>query len=245
MGNVTLFFAVLIGVCLGSFGNVLIDRLPAGATIAGRSRCDGCGRTLAPYELIPLLSWLFLAGRCRTCRTSIPRRVFLVELGSGLLGALAVLRAGDSLPLALLLLVGLWALFILAVIDLRTRMIPDVLTLTAFVAGIAFHWASYGTIPTIAPLVAAGFFLLQWAVSRGRWVGTGDILLAGAIGMLVGTVQGAIWALLIAYAVGANVAIVLLLRKKLSRGDMIPFGPFLVLGAILVLFLGDALPRIF
>ena len=245
------FVAAVIGVCMGSFGNVLIDRLPRGETIVGRSKCEGCGRALEPYELVPIASWVFLRGKCRTCGARIPWRLPLVEAASGLLALTAYAlvqyapQMKDSLPLAALLFVGLWALLLIAVIDLRTRTIPDVLTVVVFVAGIAFHWLRVeGSIPTLAPLVLAGFFLAQWLVSRGRWVGTGDILLAAAIGMLVGTVQGALWTLLLAYAFGASVAVALLLAKKLRRGDMIPFGPFLVAGAYAAILLGDSLAPI-
>lgn len=249
----TLFFTVLIGVCLGSFGNVLIDRLSAGRSIAGRSRCDGCGRTLSPLELVPLLSWIALRGTCRTCGSRIPMRVPLVELGSGVIGAIAVMHpVFDGSPrghggplLAIILLVGLWALFIIAVIDLRTRTIPDALTLTVAVAGLLFHWLQSDIVPIVTVLIAAGFFGVQWAVSRGRWVGSGDVLLAGAIGALLGTVSATVWMLLLSYIVGAIVAIALLATKRLRRGDMIPFGPFLVVAAFLVMMFGDYLPDVF
>ncbi len=249
--TVILFIAVVIGVCVGSFGNVLIDRLPRGEKIVGRSHCDECKRALAPYELIPLVSWLVLRGKCRTCGAHISARLPLVEATSGLLAAIAYALVLDnpetngSLPLTALLFVGLWALLLIAVIDFRTRTIPDALTVVVFIAGILFHWLRVGgSIPTLAPLILAGFFLAQWLVSRGRWVGTGDILLAAAIGMLVGRVQGALWTLILAYAFGASIAIVLLSLKKLRRGDMIPFGPFLVLGAYVAIILNDSLAPI-
>lgn len=230
--------------CVGSFGNVLIDRLPARVSILGRSRCDGCHRTLSAFELLPLVSWLVLRAKCRSCHGRIPARVPFVEVASGLMAAAASVYADHALVVAACFFVALWALLLIAVIDLRTGMIPDVLTLTVFVAAIAYHWFSAGTIPVLAPLVGAGFFALQWLVSRGRWVGSGDIFLAAAIGMLVGTAQGAVWMLLLAYIIGANVAIILLLFKRLKRRDMIPFGPFLVIAGYVVLFLGEILPPI-
>lgn len=242
--TVILFVAVLIGVCMGSFGNVLIDRLPRSESILGRSHCDGCKRPLKVFELVPLFSWLVLRGKCRTCRMSITARLPLVEASSGLLAVVAyALVDGDPLQTAIFF-VGLWALLLIAIVDLRTSTIPDALTVVTFAAGIAFHWVRAGTIPTIAPLVLAGFFLFQWIVSRGRWVGTGDILLAAAIGMLIGSVQGALWTLLIAYGFGASVAIVLLLLKKLRRNDMVPFGPFLVFAAYAVIIVAEYLPEI-
>ncbi len=240
-----IWIAALIGVCFGSFGNVLIERLPGGETIIGRSRCDGCKRPLKAYELIPLLSWLVLRGRCRTCGARIPLRVPAVEVFSGVLAVAAFLATDANILQAALFFVGLWGLLLIAVIDARTRTIPDVLTAVVFIAGIAFQWLHTGTLPVVAALVLAGFFLFQWAVSRGRWVGVGDILLAGAIGAFVGTPLAALWTLLAAYAFGAGVAVVLLALKKLHRGDMIPFGPFLVIGAYAALIMGDALPPVF
>lgn len=236
-----LVIAVAIGVCMGSFGNVLIDRLPAGASILGRSRCDGCRRPLSPFELVPLLSWLFLRGTCRSCGVRIPARVPFVEAWSGLLAADAYLQTGGDLPRAACFFVAVWALLVIAVIDVRTKTIPDALTLTVFLAGLALRWLTDGAVPTYAPLLLAGFFLFQWAVSRGRWVGMGDVLLAAAIGVLVGTAHLALWTLLLAYGFGASTAIVLLLLKCLRRGDMVPFGPFLVLGAYVALFMGEML----
>lgn len=235
------FFVMAIGMSLGSFGNVLIDRLPRGETLLGNSRCEGCNRTLRSNELIPIVSWLFLRGKCRTCGARIPVRLPLVEAVSGIL-ALAAVEAVSFLPHAIPLFLALWALLLILVIDLRTSTIPDSLTLTAFAAAAAFQWLHAGAVPVLAPVIGAGFFAAQWLVSRGRWVGSGDILLAAAIGMLVGTVQGAVWMLLIAYAFGANVAVILILSKRLARGSMIPFGPFLVIAGYLVLFLGETLP---
>lgn len=237
----TYFVAAVIGACMGSFGNVLIDRLPAGESILGRSRCDGCKRTLSPFELVPLFSWLFLRAKCRTCGERIPKRVPFVECFSALLAVFALYHAG-TVPPAVALFVALWALLLIAVIDTRTRTIPDVLTFVAFTSALAYQWLSMGAVPVLAPLIAASFFGAQWLLSRGRWVGSGDILLAAATGMLVGTPQAALWLLMASYAIGANVAIVLILRKKLSRGEMIPFGPFLVVAAYAVLFAGEALP---
>lgn len=235
------FVAVAIGVCFGSFGNVLIDRLPAGASIVGRSRCDGCRRPLSPLELVPIASWLALRGTCRSCGARIPLRVPFVEALSGALAYAAVMHAGnEGLPAACLFL-ALWSLLLIAVIDIRTKTIPDALTLVAFAAGLAFQWVTTGTIPTLGPLVAFGFFALQWLVSRGRWIGSGDVLLAAAAAVVVGSPTGALWLILLSYSFGASIAIALLLLRRLRRGDMVPFGPFIVIATYAVLLLGERL----
>lgn len=241
---VALSFAALIGMCIGSFGNVLIDRLPAGISILGRSRCDGCHRTLTAVELLPIVSWILLRAKCRSCHAPISARVPFVEGVSGLLAVAAYAYTDHALIPAICFFCALWALLLIAVIDLRTRTIPDALTLTVFVSAIMYHWFSTGVVPVTAPIIGAVFFGVQWIFSRGRWVGSGDILLAAAIGMLLGTAQNAVWMLLLSYIIGANVAIVLLLLKRLSRHDMVPFGPFLVIAGYVVLFLGSALPPI-
>ncbi len=236
--------AAVIGVCFGSFGNVLIERLPSGESILGRSRCDGCRRVLLPFELIPLLSWVLLRGRCRTCKERISLRVPLLEIVSGFLGVIALAHANEVLWIAIPFFLALWSLLLIAIIDLRTQTIPDILTFVAFVSALVYQWFSFHTIPAFAPVLSAAFFAVQWLVSRGRWVGMGDVLLAAACGMLVGTPAGALWLLLIAYAFGASIAITLLALGKLKRRDMIPFGPFLVFAAYCVLLLGEQLPTV-
>lgn len=240
----TYVIAVVVGVCVGSFGNVLIDRLPRGESILGRSHCDGCAKRLSPIELVPILSWIFVRGRCRACGARIPARVALIEAVSGVVALASLYAAGGVVPSAIPLFAALWLLLLIAVIDADTGTIPDVLTFGTFAAALAYRWLSAGDVPVAAPLIAAGFFALQWGLSRGRWVGSGDILLSGAIGMLVGTAQGAVWMLLLSYIIGANVAIVLIATKRLSRGDAIPFGPFLVAAGYLVLLLGGQLPLV-
>jgi leader peptidase (prepilin peptidase)/N-methyltransferase len=240
---VTYLVAVAVGACMGSFANVLIDRLPAGVSILGRSRCDGCRRALSPYELVPVLSWVLLRARCRTCGARIPVRVPFVEAFSALLGAFALAQASSPAAAAALFL-SAWALLPIAFVDARTKTIPDALTLCAFAGAVAYQWLETGAVPVVGPAVAAGFFALQWLVSRGRWVGSGDVLLAAAIGMLLGTPHAAVWLLLASYGLGASTAIVLLKAKRLSRRDMIPFGPFLVAAGYLVLVAAPELPAV-
>lgn len=227
---------------MGSFGNVVVDRLPRGESLLGRSRCDGCGRTLSPLELVPVVSWFALRGKCRSCGARIPARVPFVEAFSALLAFAALVHASSEPLRAVAMFAALWALLLIAVVDARTRTIPDALTLTAFVAAIAYQWLSAGSIPVVSPLVASAFFALQWAVSRGRWVGSGDILLAAAIGMLLGTPTAAVWMLLASYAFGASYALALLVTKRASRKDALPFGPFLVVATYAVLLAGPELP---
>ncbi len=237
------FFAVLIGIVLGSFGNVLISRVPAGKSIVGRSHCDHCHRVLSPFELIPIVSYLALRGRCRTCKSPIPWAVPLVEATCGLIGFLCAFKMMGEPLSTFSLLVGLWALFIIAIIDFKTSTIPDALTATVLVASAVFNFTVYGGVPLVAPLVGAIFFGSQWLASRGRWVGSGDVLLAGAIGVLVGSANAMVWTLFLSYIVGAIIAGSLLFTGRLKRGAMVPFGPFLVIAAMIVVFAEQMLPR--
>ena len=232
-----LFFLALAGLILGSFGNVLIARLPSGESISGRSRCLGCRQTIGVRDLIPVVSFLLLQGRCRTCHMRISLRYPLVELTSTVLWVFAFFLA-PTIATAIALGVAFWAMLLIVVIDARLQVIPDLLSITLFIAATTFHLL-HGGIPLLAPVIAGGFFAMQWIASRGRWVGSGDILLSAGLGMLLGTWQQVVLSLMLSYILGAIVATMLLLTKKKSRAESIAFGPFLIVGAGVVLVWGE------
>jgi prepilin signal peptidase PulO-like enzyme (type II secretory pathway) len=230
-------FFFLIGVCMGSFGNVIIFRTPEGKSIRGRSVCRHCGKELRAWELVPLLSFLFLRGRCARCKNPLSWQYPLVELASGLLFLTAISYL-QYFHVALLLGAILWLLLLIAVIDLRTKMISDALNIPFAILSLIYSLV-HGIFPWVAILVGAGFFLLQWAVSRGKWVGSGDIILAAGMGALLGTWQKTLVFLFLSYIIGALVAVVLMARGSASRKDMMAFGPFLIIGGIVAFFFGD------
>ncbi|HLD71641.1 MAG TPA: prepilin peptidase [Candidatus Peribacteraceae bacterium] len=231
-------FLILLGLTFGSFGNVLIFRLPRGYSITGRSQCMQCGWQIRPWELIPILSFIVLGGRCRGCRKRISIQYPLVEVATAAIAVFAFWHETfELLPTALLSL-SLWLLLLIAVIDLRERMIPDVLNISfiAFVvlwriADQSFSWGG----------ILVGLFIIgsQWAFSRGKWMGSGDVLLAVGLGALVGdSFAGLLW-ILFSYMIGSVISLVLLLTHLKTTKDVISFAPFLALGAIAALILEE------
>lgn len=241
-GLYLVIFAVL-GLALGSFGNVLIFRLPHGGSVSGRSHCPHCKKVLVPLELMPVISYLLQWGKCRGCGQKISLQYPLVEILSAVLFMFALFVASyDPLP-GLLLSISLWTLLLIAAIDIRTQLIPDLLTGIAAMFGLLYH-LSHGQFPIFAPVAGLLFFGLQWVASKGRWVGSGDVFLACAIGFVLGYLSEMIWCIMLAYMLGAVWGIILLARKKETMGARIAFGPFLILGTFLVLLFAPDLPLI-
>lgn len=237
--SVVLF--ALFGLALGSFGNVLVFRLPHGHSVSGRSHCPHCNKVLVPLELIPVVSFLLQGGKCRGCGQRISLQYPLIELFSAALFVFALSFAGYLWIPALCLGMALWALLLIAATDIRTQLIPDLLTGIAALFGLLFQ-LTHGQFPIFAPLLGLAFFGLQWVISRGRWVGSGDVFLGAAIGFVLGYLSETIWCLLFAYILGALWSIVLLARKKGAMDERIAFGPFLIAAAFIVLLLSPDLP---
>ncbi|MBS0449189.1 MAG: prepilin peptidase [Proteobacteria bacterium] len=263
----------LLGLCVGSFLNVVIHRLPLmmerdwrleSAELLGvqvdvpapiglatpRSRCPKCGHAIAWHENIPLLSWLRLRGRCSACGTSISPRYPAIEVLTALLFAACGLHFGAQ-P-AVLLWCGFCATLVaLAFIDIDHQFLPDDLTLPLAWAGIlaaAFGWTPVPLKDAVLGAVAG--YLSLWAVFhayrliRGReGMGAGDFKLLAALGAWLG------WQLipsiiLLSSAVGAVVGIAMILFRRHDRDVPIPFGPYLAGGGVAALFFGEALTRL-
>jgi leader peptidase (prepilin peptidase)/N-methyltransferase len=240
---VAVLAAAVAGLLIGSFLNVVAYRLPRGESLAHpRSRCPECGTPIAPYDNIPVVSWLLLRGRCRHCGTAISARYPLVEATTAILYALVVVAKDDALEIALGLLL-ITALVPITLIDLELRLIPNRITLPAAVAAVvAAVILDISFVPEqlIAGAAAGGFFLLA-ALAYPRGMGMGDVKLAGVLGLYLGrAVAPAILAGLIA---GVVVGAVIVTRKGAREGrkTAVPFGPFLALGGVFGLFAGDAL----
>jgi leader peptidase (prepilin peptidase)/N-methyltransferase len=232
-----------VGLLLGSFLNVVAYRLPRGESLSvPASHCPACDTPIKPYDNIPVLSWLALRGRCRSCRSPIPWRYPLVELGTALLMALTVLVLGaDSdawLGLAFVLL-----LVPVAVIDLDHRIIPNKLMIVGTVAalGILALTDPAGIPEHLIAGVAAGGFLLVAAIAKPGGMGMGDVKLAFVMGLFLGREVGV--ALLVALLAGSLVGAAIVARKGAREGrkTAIPFGPFLALGGIVALLAGGAI----
>jgi leader peptidase (prepilin peptidase) / N-methyltransferase len=231
------------GMVTGSFVGVVAHRLPRGLSIVGpRSVCDSCGTQIAPYDNVPILSWLLLRGRCRACDVRIPARYPLVELAVGVaFAATAIVLHHDPAQLAL----GLIFVAILAAItltDLERRIIPNAILLAGGVAAVALVGATDpASLPErVIAAAAAGGFLLAIAVAYPRGMGMGDVKLAAVMGLYLGSAVAP--ALLIAVLAGTVVGIgVMLARGSTDRKLAIPFGPFLALGGVVALLAGDQL----
>ncbi|HEY6694084.1 MAG TPA: prepilin peptidase [Solirubrobacteraceae bacterium] len=232
-----------MGAVFGSFLNVVAYRLPRGESLSRpRSRCPGCETPIRPYDNVPVLSWIALRGRCRSCGERIPARYPLVEAGTAALCALVVIAKGADedalLGLALVLL-----LVPVTLIDLDHRIIPNKLMLVGAIVAPALVLA---TAPDdlvehlVAGVAAGGFFLLA-VLAYPRGMGMGDVKLAAVLGLFLGRAVGP--AVFIALISGTLVGAAVIARKGAREGrkTAVPFGPFLALGAVVALFAGDAL----
>lgn len=244
--------ATLVGLALGSFLNVVITRLPQGEPFwAGRSRCPRCRNTLSWYDNIPLCSYAWLRGRCRSCGAAIPWRYPLVELAGGLMA----LSLWQAFPDRLLLLTyapfGL-ALIALTAIDLEHRLLPDAITIPGIILGLllslllpqlSFPEAAAGALAGWGLFSGVGRLYEKWAGRRG--LGGGDVKMLAMIGAFLG-----VWALPLVILISAGLGTLAGLIRVLGQGPQargqwrtisLPYGPFLAAGAWCYLFWGERL----
>ncbi len=226
------------GLLAGSFLNVVIHRVPRGESIVWpSSRCPNCQQPIAPKDNIPVLSYLLLRGRCRSCKAPISVRYPLVEALTGVLFGLAVYRFGLSLELLpALVLIGV--LIPLAGIDLEHRLLPNVIVgpgaFTGFVLSVAANPGAWWVYLASAAAVAGGLFALALAYPGG--MGMGDVKMGGMLGAFLGPY--AALAVFIGALSGTILAGSLMVAGKIERRSALPFGVFLAFGGLLVLFTG-------
>jgi leader peptidase (prepilin peptidase)/N-methyltransferase len=231
--------AVIIGLILGSFLSVLLERLPKGATgiVAGRSECPECHHQLGWLDLLPVVSFLILRARCRYCKTKIPWLYPALEVTSAAVLGLYAYRYGIGtswLALDLLVLFSLVAMFFF---DLKYRILPDVITLPLIL--IVSARLLFERPDLLGNMVATGVLLtclfgLVHLVSHGQWLGLGDVKLAMLIGLLFGY-PGAIGVTLVAVWSGALVGIILMILGRANMKTALPFGSFWALAAIITI----------
>lgn len=244
---VALAFCALFGLCVGSFLNVVIGRLPAGRSIAHpASSCPRCGNPIAWYDNLPVLSYLLLRARCRSCRDPISWRYPMVEILCTVLFAMAYVRFGLSLQLATALIL-LSALIAITGIDLDHQIIPDVLSLPGIALGLLLSLGPGGIGPgdsALGALVGGGVFIViivgSSLVLGQPGMGMGDVKLGAMLGAFLGW-KLALLSVLLSVLVGGPLAASLLATGRKGRKDPLPFGPFLALGGTVSLFWGDAL----
>ena len=245
----------VVGLVLGSFANVPIHRWPAGGTVSEpkRSSCPSCGAQIRARDNIPVISWFLLRGRCRECDAPISPRYLVVEIITGMLfGAVAWVWGLDPLRPALLVLT--WSLVVATAIDLEHRIIPNRLTfrlpvillpLLIFAAAIDGAWPDLirGLIAGVAvPGVMLALSELFRLLRGQAGIGMGDIKLAISLGLVIGYLGG-LELVVFAYATiisAVIIAVVLLLAGKAKLASRIPFGPYLAVGAMVVILARDA-----
>jgi leader peptidase (prepilin peptidase)/N-methyltransferase len=258
--------AGVVGLCVGSFLNVVIHRLPKMmeaqwraecAALDGRelppqpklnlvtppSRCPSCGTPIRAWQNVPVASWLALRGRCAACKAPISARYPGVELAAGALAALVAAHFGYSIALAAALVYA-WALLALTFIDLDTQLLPDDITLPLLWLGLLANvFGLYTNLPSAVVGAAAGYLLLwavYWAfrlIAKKEGMGYGDFKLLAAIGAWTGW-QVLPVVILVAAGLGAVVGSLVLWLTRRGRETPIPFGPYLALGGIVGLLWG-------
>jgi leader peptidase (prepilin peptidase)/N-methyltransferase len=254
-GLMAAYYLVLagMGLIIGSFVNVLIYRVPNGLSIVRPgSACPGCHAEIRARDNIPVLSWLLLRGRCRSCREPIPVRYPLVELLTSavwlVLGWWSWQPDGIDPLLPLLLVLGsagvaLWF------IDIEHFRLPDAIVLPLYpvtVVGLVIAGLASGEWPLVAALAGGAVWVALigglWLLTGGRGMGFGDVKLAPVLGITLGWValEASVVGLLAAFVLGGIVGVFLMATGRARRGTHIPFGPYLLLGALVGLLAGGA-----
>lgn len=250
----------ILGLLVGSFLNVFILRLHVKQNfIKGRSHCPKCHKKISWFDNIPVISFILLQGKCRHCRKNISWQYPLVELSTGILFVISfmihfpVLKAGQMFVTQYQIMPADYIGFIRDIIfcsilvvifiyDLRWYLILDKVVLPSIFIAFAFNILLglniYNLI--LAALIGGGFFLAQFFISRGRWIGGGDIRLGVLLGAMLGW-PNIIVALFLAYISGSVIGIILLMNGLKKWSSQIPFGTFLSIAAIITLWWGPDL----
>lgn len=271
---VLMIIAVLgiVGLCSGSFVNALVWRIREQAretdkkkpnthylarlSIAkGRSMCPQCKHELAAKDLVPVISWLSTAGKCRYCHKPISAQYPLVEVAVALSFIASylwwpVVFNGSQTVIFVLWLGLLSGLIALLIYDLRWLLLPDriiyplgaIASVQAIVAIVAANSPFIAFIDTLlAVVVGGGIFYIIFQISGGRWIGGGDVKLGWLLGLVVGTPSRSLLFIFIAAAGGSLISLPLLATGKLKRTSVVPFGPLLIIGAIIVVLFGSSI----
>ncbi len=237
-------FIFLLGLTVGSFLNCVIYRLHSknigiGISDKRRSYCPHCKHTLGWKDLIPVLSFIILRGKCRYCKKNISWQYPIVEIATGALFLLIFSFQSVFNQFSVFNFIIACFLIIIFVYDLKHYIIPDKVIYPAIVITLAYRIVSGLDLPTVlAAFGAAGFFATIVLVSRGKWMGIGDIKLAFLMGLLLGW-PNILTAMFISFILGAVIGLSLLIARKKTLKSEVPFGPFLVTGTFLAMFWGS------
>jgi leader peptidase (prepilin peptidase)/N-methyltransferase len=227
----------VLGAVIGSFLAAILIRWPEGRSVVrGRSKCDSCGRTLGARDLVPILSWFLVRGRCRHCGAAIDRRHLAIEAGAALIGLTAILA--HPVPAAIFTAIFGWWLFLLAALDIEHHWLPDRLTLPLIAAGLPVAWVGVGPpLEERAIGAAAGYAaltLVAWGYKRLRGregLGGGDPKMFAAVGAWLGWTQLP-FVMLGAGLIGLTVVAASRVRGEEVRAtDRLPLGTLMALAA--------------
>lgn len=238
--NFILAFIFLFGLIIGSFLNCLIWRLHKKESLVNRSYCPKCGKQIAWHDNIPVLSFIMLFGKCRHCKKPISSQYPVVELITGVLFAAAyyfnpeftIRLARDWFLISVMIVIFIY--------DLRWYLILDIITLPAclimLILNLIIGFNLWNLL--ISGIIGGSFFLIQFVISKGKWIGGGDIRL----GLLMGLsfdLPGVLAAIIISYFIGSAAGMCLVLARKKKFSSRMPLGVFLASGAIIILFWQD------
>lgn len=247
IGPFGLVSAGLFGLLVGSFLNVLVHRLPRDESVVSpASHCPACGAPIRPFDNIPVLSWVLLGGRCRTCRAPIPARYPALEIANAVLWVLVACRARQwpEFVEGIFLVSSCLAL---AAIDAEFQILPDKITLTGLAAGFALSFFSSTATPLSslagALLGGGGLFLVAFLYERiagHEGMGLGDVKMLSMVGAFLGP-SGVLVTVLLASLSGSIVGLALLATGRGDRKMRLPFGVFLAIGAVTTFFFGSFL----
>jgi len=258
-------FVLFLGLCLGSFLNVCIARMPDDRSVVQPpSHCPHCGAGIAWYDNIPILSWMILRAKCRACSNGIAATYPLIEAATGLLvllcwrNAIPGVEALDAAHVALFVYHTTFVCMLIGLtfIDLDHYIIPDEFSIYAVPVGVLGALGIGMLAPDLAPswqqaligaLVGGGFLLaiagVYWLIRREEGIGLGDVKLLAMIGSFLGAFPALFLVMLLSSIVGSIVGIAHIVLRGQGLRTAIPFGPFLALGALITLFFGDVLVR--
>lgn len=251
-----LFILFILGAAVGSFTSVAIYRIHKGekGILFGKSKCVNCENQLKPLDLVPILSYLALRGKCRHCSKDISYMYPLLEIITGTLFALFFLKFPfvnsalqfDSTLVGMYLLYAFYTFVLVFTFffDLHYLKVSDEILLPAILIGLIATLAAPLT-PNILNalfglLIGGAFFGLQYLVSKGTWVGLGDVRVGAFMGVILGW-KLVLVALFLSYIFGSAISIFIYIRKNKLRGIKIPFAPILVTGTFVTIFYGETL----
>lgn len=236
-----IFLIFIFGLIIGSFINCIVYRFYVGESfIKGRSYCPNCKHQLGFWDLIPIFSFLILKGKCRYCHKKISWQYPLVEIITAITFCLVYFL---SVPGIIILARNLFfsaVLIIIFIFDFKYLLVADKIVVPSIFISfllnliVKMSWQNL----LLGAIIGSSFFLIQYLISKGEWIGSGDIYIGALMGVMLGF-KNVILALILAYIIGSIVALLLVAFKKEGWKSKIPLGPFLAIGTIISLFFGE------